>query len=262
MRGFLAAFYTEGLKAGKSKMLFATVLFFIFIDIMMGLLIYIAKHPELPGISALMGAKASAIGAADWPAYYVLLTEIVLMIGVIGFGMVASWVFGREYTDRTAKDLLALPVSRTAVVVSKTMVVIIWSALLSLVLFGVGLLIGKAVNLPGWSGAGARHAFTGFIISALLTMLLTTPVAFIASVSRGYLLPLGFVILMVIMTNLMFSGIPGLAPFFPWAVPALSSNALGHDLPRAGAASYFILGFTSLAGLSGTVLWLRFADQT
>lgn len=262
MKGFLAAFYTESLKARKSKMLLATVLFFVLIDIMMGLLTYIAKHPEIPGISALMGAKASAIGSADWPSYFGLLTQVVLMLGVIGFGMTASWVFGREYVDRTAKDMLALPVSRAAIVVSKTLVVMIWSVLLSLVLFGVGLVVGKVVDLPGWSGEAARRAFLVFAGSALLTMLLTTPVAFIASISRGYLLPIGFVILMLIMTNLMFSGIPGIAPYFPWAVPALYSGMGGSGLPGAGAVSYFILGFTSLAGLLGTVMWWRFADQS
>jgi ABC-type transport system involved in multi-copper enzyme maturation permease subunit len=44
---------------------------------------------------------------------------------VIGFAFVTSWVFGREYSDRTVKDLLALPAPRSSIVLSKFIVVVI-----------------------------------------------------------------------------------------------------------------------------------------
>ncbi|MEV0143917.1 MULTISPECIES: ABC transporter permease [unclassified Nonomuraea] len=36
--------------------------------------------------------------------------------------MIAIWLFGREFSDHTAKDLLALPTSRTAIVAAKFVV--------------------------------------------------------------------------------------------------------------------------------------------
>lgn len=262
MNRFFAAFRTEGLKAWKSSMLPATIIFFVFIDLIMGVLSYLANHPEIPGISALMGAKASAIGASDWPSYFGLLIQIVLILGVIGFGLTASWVFGREFVDRTLKDLLALPVSRSALVISKLLVVMVWNMLLILVMFGAGIAVGLILSLPGWSDEVFRRAFSGFFGSAFLTMLLTTPVALIASVGRGYLLPVGFVIAMLILAQIVASGLPGIAPYFPWTIPALYSGVAGTQLPPAGIASYCILLCTSFAGAAGTVAWWRFADHT
>ena len=60
-------------------------------------------------------------GAADWPAYLTLVSQIVAVGGML-FGMILIWLFGREFSDRTAKDLLALPTSRAAVVLAKLVV--------------------------------------------------------------------------------------------------------------------------------------------
>ena len=60
---------------------------------------------------------------ADWQTYLGLLNQITAGAGLLGFALVTSWVFGREYSDRTVKDLLALPVSRSSIVVSKFILV-------------------------------------------------------------------------------------------------------------------------------------------
>jgi ABC-2 type transport system permease protein len=261
MNGLKEALWAECLKVRRSKMLWATLLIFAFIAIMMGLLMLVSKHPELAGKSAVISTKASLIGKPDWPSYFSLLMQMVLTVGFMGYGIVASWVFGREYSDRTVKDLLALPVSRYTIVLSKFIIVVIWSILLSLVLFMIGLLTGWAVNLDDWSGETARQALLVFSGTVLLTILSSAPVAFIASLGRGYLLPIGFVILTLIITQFVFIGIPGITPYFPWAIPALYSGVAGPDVPPPEGFSYLILILTSLSGFIGTAVWWRYADQ-
>jgi ABC-2 type transport system permease protein len=73
---------------------------------------------------------------------------------------------------------------------------------------------------------------------------------------------MGFVIFTLIITQLVFVGIPGITPYFPWAIPAICSGVIGPEIPPPGAVSYIILGFTSVLGLFGTAAWWRFADQT
>lgn len=262
MKGLLAALWTESLKVRKSKMLLATIIAFSFIAIMMGLLVLASKHPEIAGKSATISAKASAIGKADWPSYFDLLIQIILALGTLAFGIVSSWVFGREYSDRVIKDLLALPVSRSTIVLSKFIIVMIWSILLSLTLFAFGFLTGLAVNLADWSNKTFYHALVTFAGSSIFTILLCTPVAFVASFSRGYILPIAFAISTLIMTQFISIGAPSVMPYFPWAIPALYSGVAGAELPQPGVVSYIILGFTSISGLFGTAAWWRFADQT
>ena len=260
MKGLAKAFWAESIKVRRSKILWITFLVFSFIAVMMGLLVFVANHPDLVGDSVVLSAKASMIGNADWPGYFELLYQIIAMIGLIGFGFVISWVFGREYADHTLKDLLALPISRSVIVLSKFMVITIWAVLLSLTLFVLALVTGLAVNIPGWSGVTALHAFLIFTGTAILTLLLCTPIAFLASYGRGYLLPMGFIILIIIITQFIIVGIPGIAPYIPWAIPALFCGAAGPSGPFIGTASYIILFLTSILGLLITLAWWRFAD--
>jgi ABC-2 type transport system permease protein len=124
-----------------------------------------------------------------------------------------------------------------------------------------GLLAGLAFTIPHWSMQAARHGFAVFVMCASLTMLLCTPVAFVASLGRGYLLPIGFVLLTLIMTNIVGVGAPGFAAYFPWAFPALISGVAGQAAPHPSAWSAIIFTATVLAGYVGTVLWWRYADQ-
>jgi ABC-2 type transport system permease protein len=260
MNGILSALWVESLKVRRSRIFPITILAFAFMSIFMGLLIFISKNPELISKLGLLGTKATFLGEdIDWPAYFNLSMQIVSMIGLIGFGFVTSWIFGREYSDRTIKDMLALPVSRHVIVLSKLIVTAIWCLLLTLVLFAFGLAAGWMIHLPGWSGELALQSFYTVIITSILTILLCPTVAFFASYGRGYLPPIGFVIVTFIIGQ--FINALGLGHYFPWIIPSLYSGAAGAEGSHLGIISYIILCFTSLAGLFGTLAWWRFADQ-
>jgi hypothetical protein len=261
MHSFLAACWAESLKVRRSKILWITTLAFVFIPSMMGVLMFIVKNPEFAGKFGMVGTKAAMLrfGNADWPTYFGLLNQVIAGVGLLGFGFVTSWVFGREYSDETAKDLLALPVSRSSIVLSKFAVIVVWCVLLSLVLFACGLAIGGMLQLPNWSKEVLSHSANMFALNSLLDILLCTPVAFFAGYGHGYLPPIGFIVLTLIMAQ--FVGLVNLAPYFPWAIPVISTGAAGAEGIQVGAVSYIILGATSMLGLAATLAWWRFADQ-
>lgn len=261
MKEFYPALYSEFLKALRSKMLWGTMIFFAFVTIMMGFLMFVSKYPEIAGNSGVLSTKASLIGSADWPSFFNLSIQMALILGMLGPGIVTIWVFGREYSDRVIKDLLALPVSRQTIVYSKFIVIFAWGILLLSILLVFGVLSGFIVNLDGWTRVLFNKYLITFALSSLLTLLLCTPIAFITCASRGYLLPVGIVILLLMITQFLFVGLAGIAPYFPWAVPALCSGIAGPLSPKPEAISFIILGTTSLLGVAGTVAWWRFADQ-
>ena len=177
----------------------------------------------------------------------------------MGFGFSTSWIFGREYSDRTVKDLLALPVSRSKIVYSKFIVNVLWCILLSFISLITGLIMGWIVGLSGWSIETAVSGLEKIFLCVILTILLCPPVAFFASLGRGYLSPLGFIILTIILSQIISA--LGYGQYFPWAIPAFRSGAAGPGEAQLEWISYIILTATSLAGIISVVSWWRFADQ-
>jgi ABC-2 type transport system permease protein len=261
MKSLKASLWVELLKIRRTKVLPITFYFFSFIGVMMGILMFLSMNPDLAGRSATISMKTSFLGGSDWNAFYELLIQIILTVGVIGFGFIASWNFGREFSDRAVKDLLALPVSRTSIVISKLVILFAWSILLAITALLAAMATGFLVHIPGWETDAFLPFLEKYLICAALNALLITPVAFIASAGRGYMLPIGFVILILIVTQLLFVGIPGLSFWFPWALPALYSRVAGEAIPPPGFISYLIYLFALLAGLFGTLAWWKYADH-
>ncbi len=261
MKGFNAALYVEMNKALKSKMLWGTIIFFVFIAFMLGFLMLVAKHPEIAGNSAILSTKASFMGKADWHGFFGLMLQMDLSLGLVGPAIVTIWVFGREYSDRVIKDLLALPVSRGNIVLAKFLITFIWSLLLMGLLFVCAILAGLAVHLDGWKSDLVIKNLRIYSVSSLLTILLFPFISLITCISRGYLLPVGITILLLISTQFLFIGMPSITPYFPWAVPGLISGVAGPFSPKPQIISYVILGLTALLGIGGTAAWWRYADQ-
>jgi ABC-type transport system involved in multi-copper enzyme maturation permease subunit len=262
MREFRAAFFTEYLKVIKSRVFWFSLLLFAFVSCMMGLIMFVQKYPELASKLGMIGTKANlfSFGGVSWTGYFGLLMQAVAAVGYIGFGFVTSWVFGREYSDKTLKDLLALPVSRSMIVLAKFSVSAIWCLILAGVFLLSALLMGSAIGLSGWSDELIRSIGIRYSVTALLSLVLCWPAAFFACLGRGILLPIGFVILTLLVAN--FTGLVGLGPYFPWAIAGLYATGTVGEGMLLTTTSYIILLSTGFAGLLGTLAWWRLADHT
>ena len=261
MNGLVAALWAEGLKARRSRMPWLTALGFSLAPLIGGLFMLILKDPAWARRFGLITSKAQVTaGAADWPTYLGLLTQAVAVGGLILFGLVAIWVFGREYGDRAVTDLLALPTPRAAIVVAKFVVIASWSTALTALVAALGLGTGAAVGLPDWSTALALDFAGRIAATAGLTVLLVTPFAWAASAGRGYLPPIGAMFLAIFLAQVITA--LGWGAYFPWSVPELTSGVAGPGAQQVGTSSYLLVALTGVAGIAGTVAWWRLADQT
>lgn len=207
----------------------------------------------------MLCTKSSIVKGVDWSSYLGLLAEMISALGLLGFGFVASRAFGHEYSDRTVKDLLALPMPRSLVIIAKFLVAAVWSALLALILLAAALAIGWLIGLTGWSDGIACNGVYAYAAAAFLAILLCTPVAFFASYGRGYLPPIGFIVITLVLGQFIVA--LNVGQYFPWAVPWLYGVAASTGGPAPGAISYAILALTCLIGLAATFAWWRYADQ-
>lgn len=86
----------------------------------------------------VLGADSAIVVEASVEGFLMQFELVVAIGGLIGFGFLFSWIFGREFADGTVTDLLALPVGRLEIVGAKFVVAALWCALLAGVHFAIG----------------------------------------------------------------------------------------------------------------------------
>jgi ABC-type transport system involved in multi-copper enzyme maturation permease subunit len=257
MKSLSDMIWIEMRKALRSRIpLFAT-LGSLFMPLGIGFLIFVSRNSAISEKLGLISPKANLVAYASttWASYLVLVAEIIGVGGFFLFVLVTSWVFGREFADGTLKDMWAVPVPRSTILLAKFVVVALLSAAMTLVIIALSLVMGAIVNLPEGSPSVFLQGSAGLLVTALLTIAVVAPFALIASIGRGYLLPLGVAVLTAVMANVF--AVAGWGEFFPWGVPGLYAQGKG----ALGPASYWIVLLTCLAGMAGTYLWWRLADQ-
>jgi ABC-2 type transport system permease protein len=242
-------------KVFRSRVPLFTFLGFLMMPLIGALLIFIYKDPQLARQLGLMGTKANlVVGSADWAGYLNLMIEFTALGGFFFFCLAVSWTFGREFSDATVKDLLAVPVPRFHIILAKFIVAALWCAGLIVETTFVGLVLGAFIQLPGGSPAVILHGAGLLAITSIMSIILVLPFGFFASLGRGYLLPIGIAILTVILGNLSIT--LGWGEYFPWAVPAMLLQET-----HLGIFSYGLVILTGLLGVAGTYLWWKYADQ-
>lgn len=259
MKAFLRALGIELMKGAHSKITLLTLIGVSLGPLAGGLFMYILQDPERARSMGMIGTKASIAGVADWASLYKMLIQVVVAGGAIIYAFAMAWVFGREYSDRTIRVWLAVPTPRTAVVTAKLVLVTCWCTLLTGWIIVLGTVMGFVVGLPGFSMSTFSAVLQTTCITGLMTLLLLTPVAFIASAARGYLPAIGFAIFSMFIANL--GAAMGWGTLVPWCVPALYSGIAGPEQTNLGLESYLSVGLTSLLGLVGTYWWWKRADQ-
>src|SRR5215510_15107481 len=173
-----AALWTEQLKARRARMPLLTLAGLALAPLMGALFMKILLDPTWAARFGALTIKAQSSAAqGDWPTYFGLLTQALAVGGFIIFSLVVIWLFGREYSDHTAKDLLALPTPRATIVAAKLCLVVLWCAILTLWIYVLGLVLGAVIGLPGWTSAAWLQATARYAATGGLTIALTLPLA-------------------------------------------------------------------------------------
>ncbi|WP_438494805.1 ABC transporter permease [Paenibacillus sp. IHBB 3054] len=248
MNQWLSATGGEILKLRRSRLLWISLGTSILLPVMLGLV-----------FSGSLGSQNNIESILDVPGFMDELGYVVSIGGLIGFGFIYSWIFGREYSDRTVKDLLALPRSRYSVAAAKLMVATVWCEVLALLMFAIGGLTAWFVQLDGWSLEIIAQSFREYVLLSLMVICLCIPVAWMASVGRGYMSAFGFIVLTIVISQL--GGGIGITEYIPWAIPGLLSGASGEGNAHLQALSLSLPYLTGGIGLIGTLSWWRYADQ-
>ena len=228
------AIWIETRKALRSRMPVATLLGFLLMPLMVAFFMVILKDPDFARRAGLISAKAQLIaGSADWPTFLSVLAQALAVGGIFLFSLITTWVFGREFADGTVKEWLAVPVARGTLILAKFIVVLLWSVCLTILIYLVALLAGASLGLAQATPDVIMQGSVAIGVTAALVIAVMTPVALLAGIGRGYLLPIGITIVFVLFANVL--AVAGWGEYFPWAVPALYAGA--GDVPGCNPAA-------------------------
>ena len=251
---------TELLKLRRSKVTWFSLVAFSMGPFGVALFMWIVREPGRAAQLGLLGTKADLSGLqATWPSYFSMLTLLVGIGGMLLLAFIVAYVFGREYAEGTAKNLLALPVGRQTFVVAKFVVTAAWWVALVAAVVIESLVLGLALGLPDFSAGLAISAVRNALLAAALAYLLAPVVAWITTVGRGYMAPLAFAVAMLALGNIMTK--TGWAVWFPWSIVPLLIGVVGRPVQTLPPGSFIVLGLTFTAGIAATIWQFIYADN-
>ena len=253
---------TELRKLKRSKITWLSFVFYGFFALMAWFVLWIVKNPEAAQGLGLIGQKASFASngiSADWQGLLTFFAEMGMMGGMIVLAFIVIYLFGREYVEGTAKNMLALPIRRGSFVAAKLVVAAAWFALLTLFLVAESLLVGGLLGLGALPPGFLARACEGILFPALLVYALQPLVAWVTVASGGYLAPFGYTIATILVGNLMVR--TDWARWCPWSIVALLGGLAGPRQEGVAAGSFLVLAATFALGVAGTDLHLKWADN-
>lgn len=257
---FAQVLTTEFAKLRRCKVTWATLAGLSLGPLGIALFMWIVREPGRAAQLGLLGTKAQLAGIeATWPSFAYMLTMIVGVGGMLLLAFVVAYIFGREYAENTAKNLLALPVARHWFVIAKLVVAAAWWLVLVLAILAESFAIGLALGLPGFSAGLAAQTIGQALLAAGISFLLVPVVAWVTVAARSYMAPLGFAIATLALGDLFTH--TGWAQWFPWSIVPGLIGMVGKPTGAPPVGSYVVIAATFAIGVAGTIAQLRMADN-
>ena len=232
-----AALWAEAVKLAASTVgRVASVAIAAGIAVLSGAMLLAASSGD-PQLLAKLGPAATR----DWMGFLLATAQITGAGGLLGFGVVLSWMFGREFGDGTITGLFALPIRRSTIATAKLLVYGLWAIVMSLLLAMLLLLTGTFAGLGPLDG-DAWAALARQVGLAIMTALVAAPVAWAATLGRSVLAGVSVAIGLVVIAQV--SVLAGLGGWMPLAAPALWAISAG-----AGVSLVQLLLLVPYAGI-------------
>lgn len=171
---------------------------------------------------------------------------IVLLIGVPLYGVITAYLYNREYSENTLKNLLTIPVSRISLFISKFSLLFVWITVMTSIAWVLTVVFGIIGQFEDISTILLINTFKVYIVGGILLFLLSTPTILVTHLFKNYVTTIVFTLL-ITMINVLIVKSKYIA-LYPWtAVHVIATNSFIPDYPPGysyiSVFAAFIIGF-------------------
>lgn len=190
------------------------------------------------------------------------LLYTMLLMNLMVFVIIAAYLFSREYTEKTLKMILPVPVSKSKLIASKFCVLFFWIMMLTIATW-IGALILAALyhavfGMLDFTFVVAIQWFGKLLFSGILLFLTISPFAFIAEKTKGLFVPM-IVAAGVVMVNAALSN-QELGALYPWIATYLLVKGKTASTGYPIWLSVSIIVLVSIIGFATTFHYFQKED--
>ncbi|WP_414051404.1 ABC transporter permease [Macrococcus animalis] len=222
-----------------------TILFITIISLLMPIgtvfFSYLASLNDLQINNPSLYQKINNFGVKnDIKSINNLLLMIYSIGGYISLGFLSIWLFSSEFKDKTFNTIYCLPLKFEKIIYAKFLLLICYTFILSILLFSI---VNLFAFISGYkmNQVNIMHLFIKIINVNVTLLLLLLPVILITCFTKDNLMPLGFIFITIIFSQVASS--LGLSEYFPWTYPSIFSGLVPYDKLN-------VISFISITGLS------------
>src|SRR5699024_4683151 len=106
------------------------------------------------------------------------MTNIILSVYIVTLGFFIGFII--YIADNTIKSRLARPYSRVVIILAKFVASFMTNIILSVYIVTLGFFIGWLIDIPEWSLPFVAEGLYIVLIVTMMTIILSTPIAFLA----------------------------------------------------------------------------------
>lgn len=181
---------------------------------------------------------------------------LMLLFGPLIFTIITVYLFNREYSEKTLKTILAVPVSKSRFLVSKFIVLFLFILILVWIIWAEILVLGLVCNLfyevVDLSIFTAMKFFIQITFGGILIYMTLTPFVYLAILTKGYLVPF-IVISFVVLINVVLSA-SSIAGYYPWAATYLILTGRMENTVCPAPVSVLILVLVFVFGIAASMI--------
>lgn len=183
---------------------------------------------------------------------------VLLLFGIIVYGVIAAYLFSREYTENTLKSVLTVPVSKGAFLTAKFLMLFVWMMILTALAWVSTLLLSIVGNAAEFSAAVIIQSLKEYFLGAFLLYFTMSPFVFLTLWLKNLVSPI-IAVAAVVLGNVALAN-EYLAVLFPWSSPYLIASG---DMAKYGYSTQtalVIIFVVSFIGIFTSFVYFKKQD--